>query len=268
MKVALLISGRSSRYEVCLLPILENTNVNVDIFMSINDDPCPYYDLMQKRLSKWLKSIHFQKYQFPENFKNIHPHTPDQKPNSSREGKFPINVMSMFYNDKKSYNMASSYGDYDIYLKYRSDILSDSLPSFITTAEYKLFSAIPNCWHSDGSPVYNRKNNSFEHRIPWVCDAIAYGNKESMKSYCSTYDFINEVNQIRNGDYQISYEPCLTQNVYDKNLPVEYFKYSYLLDKNRRIFDTYNSSRLDGSLDPMDINTVLDTIHIEAFGLM
>jgi hypothetical protein len=61
-RVALLISGRAARYEVCLLPFLENideTQYKIDLFMSINDEMCPYYENMIKRLQKWL-SKYFQ----------------------------------------------------------------------------------------------------------------------------------------------------------------------------------------------------------------
>ena len=41
MRIALLITGRAARYDVCLLPILQNTPYHdIDIFMSINDEPC------------------------------------------------------------------------------------------------------------------------------------------------------------------------------------------------------------------------------------
>jgi len=43
MRIAMLISGRAARYEVCLLPILEACGYTIDLFMSINDIDGLYY---------------------------------------------------------------------------------------------------------------------------------------------------------------------------------------------------------------------------------
>ena len=79
MKIAILISGRSARYEVCLLNILNNTSYDVDVFMSINDNKCEYYDMMQKKLSKWLKGLYIQPYNVPDDFENYSPNTLRQR---------------------------------------------------------------------------------------------------------------------------------------------------------------------------------------------
>ena len=68
MKIALLISGRSARYEVCLLETLKNTSYDVDVFMSINDEECKYYEIMRKKLSKWLKGLYINPYNVPDDF--------------------------------------------------------------------------------------------------------------------------------------------------------------------------------------------------------
>jgi hypothetical protein len=57
MKIALLISGRATRYEVCLLEVLKNTKHDIDIFMVINDEENTYYKIMQDTLKQWLKVI-------------------------------------------------------------------------------------------------------------------------------------------------------------------------------------------------------------------
>ena len=75
MRVALLISGRIARYEVCLIPFLKkNTQYTIDLFASINDDESKYYDLVRSELSPWLKGLHIQKYKLPEDFNHNHPH--------------------------------------------------------------------------------------------------------------------------------------------------------------------------------------------------
>ena len=49
-KIALLISGRATCWENCLLPILENSiDYDIDLFMSINNDnpDCIYFSIMK-----------------------------------------------------------------------------------------------------------------------------------------------------------------------------------------------------------------------------
>jgi hypothetical protein len=72
MRIALLITGRAARYDACLLPILQNTPYhNIDIFMSINDEPCKYYDIMQQLLAPYLKGLYIKKYEIPKDIFNI-----------------------------------------------------------------------------------------------------------------------------------------------------------------------------------------------------
>ena len=48
MKVAVFISGRLKCYESCLIPILQRTSYDVDLFCSINDVESSYYDTARK----------------------------------------------------------------------------------------------------------------------------------------------------------------------------------------------------------------------------
>ena len=80
--------------------------------------------------------------------------------------------------------------------------------------------------------------------------------------------------------YQIHFETCLTQNVYDKNISVERFSYSYKLDGNRRIFDTVwensgtekcGDSRINnirGAHPPINSKDVETTEHIDSFPMV
>ena len=157
----------------------------------------------------------------------------------------------MFYNDRNAFDMAVKYADenefeYDAYMKFRSDIISDDFPQIIKTDEYKIFSVIPLCQYV--CPIVNRELKILEHIngdgspvmdkcVPWISDAIAYGNRKSMNTYCDTYNFVMEINNDWGGNYPINFEPCVTQNIYDKKMSFEYFNHRYALDRNRRIFD-------------------------------
>jgi hypothetical protein len=275
MRVAVLISGRAARYEVCLYNILQKKKYDYDLFISVNDDPCEYYDIMGEKLSPWIRGLEVSPYTVPENFKNDHPSSIKQLVN----GKFvPLNVLSMFYNDKKAFNMATAYADenkfeYDAYVKYRSDIMVNDFPEIIKSDEYKIYSAVPSCDFK--APIVSREDNRYMELVPIVCDAVAYGNRKSMEAYCDTYNYVLEINNLwRNvsNDYILNFEPCLTQNVYDKKVPVERFNYPYKLDGNRRIFDTVWSESGDsrvnnirGAHSPINSKDVQTTEHIGTF---
>ena len=137
MKIALLISGRAARYEVCLLPFLLNNSKNYDfhLFMSINDKntDCLYYNEMKKELSKWLRKVEIKEYLIPEEIVNIF--KPSNKANLQKINNkwLPYNCLSMYYNDNRSFNMAVEYEKennikFDFYMKFRSDIINFTLP--------------------------------------------------------------------------------------------------------------------------------------------
>lgn len=280
MRVAVLISGRAARYEVCLKRLLEKNKHEYDLFISVNDEPCKYYDVMKESLQPWLKGLEIKPFSLLDDFENHHPVTVRQSVN----GKFvPQNVMSMFYNDMNAFNMATKYADdngfeYDAYLKYRSDIIADDMPNIVKSSDYKIFSTVPSCDFT--VPLIDRNTISLGTLVPLVSDAIAYGNRESMNAYCKTYEFILEMNLLWEKKYQIHFETCLTQNVYDKNISVERFSYSYEIDGNRRIFDTVwensgtekcGDSRINnirGAPPPINSKDVETTEHIDSFPMV
>ena len=271
MKVAVLISGRCVRYEVCLLPLLQKTKYDVDLFLSINDIDKPYYDKLRENLSPWIKGFYLEKFDLPKDFSNTHWRSLRQE----IDGKYiPLHTMSMFFNDMNAFNMATKYADdngfeYDNYLKFRADLIVDEFPEFIKSEELKIFSSVPRC--DFRVPIVDRENKQLNGSVPIVCDAVAYGNRNSMRNYCDTYNFVLDINEHFDGNYPINFEDTLTHQVYDKDIPVERFNYKYLIDKNRRIFDNYktiiNSSgsvRVNhrNSLKPRDMDDVESTENI------
>jgi len=271
MKVAVLISGRAARYEVCLKRLLEKNKYEYDLFISVNDEPCKYYDVMEESLQPWLKGLEIKPFSLPDDFENHHPGTIRQSVN----GKFvPQNVMSMYYNDMNAFNMATKYADdngfeYDVYMKFRSDLIVNDMPDIDKMDEFKVYSADPpcdfECQTLDDEKVYI------------VCDAVAYGSRKSMREYTDTYNFVLDINKQMGGDYRIHFESSLTQCLYYKKVPVERFAYTYKLDGNRRIFDTIwenagteecGDSRINnirGAHPPINSKDVESTIDIPAF---
>ena len=242
MRVAVLISGRLKCYESCLIPLLESCDYDVDLFISINAERDDYHNQALNNLSKWLKGEYICPYVIPQHYKDIFINM-----NSGTNEPLPYNQLSMFFNDQKAFKLATQYADdnnfeYDVYMKYRSDIITNSLPSIQTTKEYKLFSVVP--WNSHHSPVIDRSKPTIYNgpgdwylqetiNAPWVSDAIVYGNRIVMDAYTKTYEYCLELNELWKGLYPIAFEPSVTQNAYDKGLEVKYFSAPYTIDPSR-----------------------------------
>jgi hypothetical protein len=242
MKIALLISGRATRYDACLLPILKNSIHEIDVFMSINDefDNCEYYNKMKGQLHLWLKGCIIKKYIIPEaiirlfnSTTSISSHGGQVNLQKIGDKYLPSNCLSMYYNDNLSFMQACEYADknkfeYDCYMKFRSDIIIDKIPdNLFLPNDNTLHSVIPEINFTSGG-IY---------RKPIVSDIIAWGNRQSMIVYCNTYRYVLEKNIQYNGTYYIAGECSLTDNIYENNILIKYHSIPYLLDKNRRMFD-------------------------------
>jgi hypothetical protein len=243
MRIAILISGRAARYDVCLLPLLNNNpQYDINIFMSINDEneDCEYYNIMKEKLKPWLKSCVIKKYIIPDEITKIF--NPDES--ISTHGRqanlqkinnkyLPYNSLSMYYNDNNAFKNACFYAEnngfeYDYYMKYRSDIINQQLPQIIPNKdEILLYSAIPLC-NFTSCGIFKK---------PIVCDAIAWGNKKTMSIYCNTYSYVLNKIYEYNGKYYVAHECSLTDNIYENNIHISYHNVPYSLDKDRRMFD-------------------------------
>ena len=249
MKIAILISGRITRYDVCLVNFLNNISIthDADLFISINDEnnECDYFKIMRKKLKQWIKCCEIKKYVIPQEIIDIF--NPNESigyfKNQANLQKInnkwlPYNCLSMYYNDNNCYKMALNYADinnfeYDVFLKYRSDIINTTIPDFsnVNSDEYNLHCAVPMC---------NFLSNGI-FRKPIVCDIFAWGNKKSMNIYCNTYNYVIDKIKEYYGKYYVAGECSLTDNIYSNNLPVTYYNIRYSLDKNRRMFDDINN---------------------------
>ena len=229
MRVALLISGRLKCYDTRLIPLLSQSSYNVDLFASVNDQDGEYYDTARNKLSPWLRGLSIEPFSFCERFNKTFI-------TRSPEGHMPFGQMSCFYNDRKSFELATQYADengfeYDAYLKYRSDIITGSLPEISIGTDTEIFSVIP--WNNHTAPVVTRDPIGYGELVPWVSDAIVYGNREAMNKYTETYDFCLEMIELFSGDYPCNFEPSVTQNAHDKKLKINYFNSPYSLDPSR-----------------------------------
>jgi hypothetical protein len=190
--------------------------------------------------------------------KSIAPHKRQVKLKKINNKFVPYNCLSMYYNDMITFNVACNYADdnnfeYDLYLKFRSDIIADNIPENIIKPDNNkihLYNHVPLCNFISGG-IYNQ---------PIICDAYAWGNRETMKIYCNTYNYvINKIN-LYNGEYYVAFECSLTDNIYENNVGHSYYNYGYRLDKNRRLFDD-----LDKYSDPPLHNQTERNININTF---
>jgi hypothetical protein len=219
-----------------LLPLLKNnTNYIIDIFIAINDENenCNYYELMKSNLTNWLKGCIIKKYIIPNEIKELFNPTNQCNLQKIDDKYVPNNCLSMYYNDNLSFNLACNYADangfeYDIYMKYRSDIINNNLLINVTENNYIQLNCV--------IPICNFTSNGL-FKKPIVSDAFAWGNRKTMNIYCNTYDYVLKKIKEYNGNYYVAYECSLTDNIYENNVPITYYNIPYSLDKNRRMFD-------------------------------
>lgn len=254
MKIAIFISGRLVRYEVCLIPFLLKISIihDIDLFISINDTYSEYYDNAKKKLSTYLKGLYVNKYLLPDNFN----HNPTKMYRYQLiDGQYvPLNILSMFYNDYKALSMIYNYScennvKYDIIMKYRSDIINNEVPDFNNFNSEILYSVIPEC----------NMIGFGKHKVQIVCDQWVWGSYNIMKIYCNTYNYILEKLKEFNGYYEIHAECCLTDNCIDNNLEIIYISsIKYYLDKYRHIYDTTDNYNLNDDILGITKNIPID----------
>lgn len=253
-KVALFISGRLTCYEINLLPILNylSTRYIIHLFVSINGIKDEYHTIAEERLSLWLKKIRYEVYHVPDTFvTNTHPETLFQVVDGNR---VPYTNLSCFYNDLQCFQLIEQYEaeagiSYDIISKIRPDISFKNLSLLDFKKDSPDCKILHSCIPPNEIYIYG-----WRHIPLCISDAFAYGNKETMRIYTNTYNYILHENTARAGNYRINYEPCVTENVIDfcildtrnaneirerflhnrNGIVIIYFACPYTLNKNRR----------------------------------
>jgi hypothetical protein len=235
MRVAILLSGRITRYELCLLPILNKKDYNyqVDLFIAVNDTDWEYYNDVREACKPYLKGLYIKPYIFPEEFEC------DFKGNDGRYAYqlinnkwLPRNQLSMYFNDKKAFEMACEYEkennfEYDYFMRFRADLFNTSLPKLkeIEKDEPIFFSVQHPCdFQTFG--IYKTKPVSSD----WV-----WGNKKAMEIYCSTYEYVLEEN--RKNKIIFHFESNHTDRIISSNMPIQFIIHYYNIDTNRKIYD-------------------------------
>lgn len=235
-KIALLISGRATCWENCLMPVLKNsTDYEIDLFMSINNsnENCKYFTIMKKELVPYLKDIYIKEYIVPEDFINTSTH--EQTVKQFVNDKYvPLNILSMWFNFKNAFKMALEYEkknnfEYDYFMTFRSDIIINKIPAFDKPDDNILYSINEPC-HFISFGI---------HKVPIVSQWV-YAKKKIMNLYLETYNFIIQQSKIDN-NYICHYESNVTDNCIEKNLNIKYIENIWFhVDANRRRFDNWD----------------------------
>ena len=214
VKIAIFLSGRLNEYTVGLLPLINNLKKKYDIrlFASINSFSLDKNDTIQNiqnnlkhDFGEILGTIHFEHYKMPKTFV--------QNLIDNNITNFRYNQLSCFYNDENNFTLIDNYEkknnyEFDIICKLRSEILfHNNNIDFIQDNKNDLI--IRNKHMQDiryWGHVYN-------NTPVLVSDAFAYGNKKSMKFYCSTYQWILKTDLLLKGRYINGFEIFLTDSI-------------------------------------------------------
>ncbi len=153
MKVALLISGRLTCETTRLIPKILKSNHDIHVYLSLNEFREPE---KLKPIAKNVKGFRISKYTLEKEY-----------PKKSAETNAQ-NMMSMFHHRFHAFGMIGDEEHYDVVMSFRPDFMTDSLPA--------IFSVEPGTIYVPYGEDYGGLN-----------DRCAYGDKESMKFYCSAY---------------------------------------------------------------------------------
>jgi hypothetical protein len=214
--VALFISGRLFGYKECLVPIINNlkNKYNIYLFFSINSfslDTDETIETVEENLKNEFKEtigdIYFEAYKFPKSFV-------ETRLNNNMEVlyNFNYNCLSCFFNDFKNMELIEKFEEknnisFDVICKLRSEILFQTDFDFVIDKKEELIIRNKHiCDIRYWGHVYN-------DTPLMISDAFAYGNKISMKHYCSTYDWILKNNLELNGKYSQIFEIYLTDSI-------------------------------------------------------
>jgi len=123
---------------------------------------------------------------------------------------FHYNCLSCFYNDKKNMELIEGYENanaikFDIICKTRTELQFISNVDFIFDNDDDLI------LHNKHMESIRYWGHVHKNTPDMISDAFAYGNKNSMKIYCKTYDWILQNNKSH--IYSQSFEIYLTDSI-------------------------------------------------------
>lgn len=225
-RYGILISGRIKCYDENLIPnvikyLNENSNEWIDIHININDN--------KYNLEKYL-NMKYMKYPFIATLNCLNYETNqyyiDIYNNNNSICNNPRTLMSSYYTLMKAFTQLNYYKNenkinYDLILKYRSDIVYNKLPDLNNYLYLKY----------ENNKIITPSNYIHGNHIYIINDQIAIGNYNSMLIYCNIYPNI-DIYLLNKIEYHP--ETLLAYHLYKNNIKIEYFNYNdYYLNPNR-----------------------------------
>ena len=225
--IAIFISGRTLGYKENLLPFINQhkDKYNIKLFFSINIfsfgdkniNIQTFVNELQTEFGEILAYCNFEKYKMPKSFVEYRlENNVDIFQNDM--GIYHYNCLSCFYNDKKNMELIEKY-------EIDSDIKFDLICK--TRSELQFISDVDFIFDNDEDLILHNKHmesirywGHIHHNTPlMISDAFAYGNKNSMKIYCKTYDWIlqNSLSRIYSQTFEIYLTDSILQYIFYKN---------------------------------------------------
>jgi hypothetical protein len=210
--IAIFISGRMLGYKENLVPFINSlkNRYNIKLFLSINmfsfADRNIYIPVLTNELQREFGDIlaycNFEEYKMPKSFV--------ENRLQQNYNNFHYNCLSCFYNDKKNLELIEQYEidnniKFDVICKTRSEI------QFITNLDFIIDNEDELILHNKHMESIRYWGHIHKQTPVMISDAFAYGNKNSMKIYCKTYDWILQNNQ--SCIYSQTFEIYLTDSI-------------------------------------------------------
>jgi hypothetical protein len=218
--IAIFISGRMLGYKENLVPFINQhkDKYNIKLFFSVNifsfEDHNIHIPLiineLQTEFGDILAYCNFEKYKMPKSFVEYR--------FENNMNNFHYNCLSCFYNDKKNMELIEKY-------EIDNDIKFDLICK--TRAELQFISDVDFIFDNDEDLILHNRHmcdirywGHIHNNTPkMISDAFAYGNKNSMKIYCKTYDWIlqNSLSRIYSQTFEIYLTDSILQYIFYKN---------------------------------------------------
>jgi hypothetical protein len=224
LNIALFISGRLlSCHKECLLPFVTmlKQKYNVFVFFSINSfslDKDTNLELLisdvKTTFGETFGDIYFEEYKFPKSYVEMRINNKILDANNIQINPFSsYNSLSCFYNDNKNMELIEKFEKnnnilFDIICKTRSDII-------VVNNDFDFILDYPNELVIRNKHMQDiRFWGHFYNDTPlMISDSFVYGNKISMKHYCSTYEWILQNDLLLKGYYSHAGEIYLTDSI-------------------------------------------------------
>jgi hypothetical protein len=224
-RYGMLIAGRIKCYDENLIENIlkylnENPNEWIDIHININDNKYNLENYLNMRYMKYpfIATLNSLNYEINQYYIDIY--------NKKKTINNPMTLMSSFYTLMKAFCQLNYYKNenkinYDLIIKYRSDIVCNKIPDLNKYLYLK----------KEDKKIITPSN--YRYGEEYIAnDQIGIGNYNSMSIYCNVYPYI-DIYEYNN----ISFHPetLLAFHLYKNNIEIDFFDYNdYYLNLNRR----------------------------------